>query len=860
MKQLIDISALASCFKEYGPHPLHYLYRLLMPAESTAYNLLGNTVNTMFDAVVSQPQKPAQEQWSEILQQSWHNDALLFLNTDDDTLNRRYFQVIGEQYQHVRQVVETEFPAQGIDASQAWLEPSFVCPELGLSGRMDLLYIRSEKAGERSEKASIVELKSGKMNEWQHQAKQAHRVQTMLYAEVLNRCLGIDKAKISNYLHYNTYPLLQAQTFPEELLEVALDLRRQIADMLHEVATDGGRRFFTREAVEQMYPEQNGKLWTTHEKPRLLEFVSSIEEAPAEVRDWFFSRLQFILREEELKELQPEPVSLRQLPLLESLTNGEGEVTGLSLQLPTGQSSSTQQQSSLPGLEHDFRTGDPVLLYPLSSTDTQASDSIILRGSIAQIDDAHIAVTLRHAERACHIDELRGLPLALEHDVVNSSISQACRSLYQTLLNGGPSLTNCRLIVGPPGTGKTSVTLKNIVQEKLLNTEERVLLIAFTHRAVDEICETLENVFLEVGQTDESSHPTYIRLGTSNDTPTCFHPHLLQNHIDHCADRNALRQLISRTRFWVGTTARLQATSQLFELMQFDTIIADEASQLLDFQVINLLQEARKESILIGDPKQLPAVTLQTGAQSLFEELYRTGTPSTLLSRQGRMHPDIAQFANRMFYGSQLQAVGLPHQQEAQALMPRFWFFDVPSPALGTKANPAEARKVAQIVKRVQEIYQEQHWPWTEKTLGIIVPYRQQIAAIRRELDALATSKPHNLITSKPHSLITSQPQNLITSQPQNLITTINIDTVERYQGSQRDVIIYTTTVSTPEQLAQLSAPIELDEQLIDRKLNVALTRARKHLFIVGNRQLLSQSPVYQELLTLMADKMATPQ
>lgn len=187
------------------------------------------------------------------------------------------------------------------------------------------------------------------------------------------------------------------------------------------------------------------------------------------------------------------------------------------------------------------------------------------------------------------------------------------------------------------------------------------------------------------------------------------------------------------------------------------------------------------------------------------------------------MHPDIAQFANTLFYGNQLSPVGLPHQQEQEAIMPRYAFIDVPSEPLGTKSNPAEARMVARLVMRIAEIYAKEGIEWTDKTLGIIVPYRQQIAAIRRELELLT-----------PNSSL------------------INIDTVERYQGSQRDVIIYTTTVSTNEQLEMLSAPIELDGQLIDRKLNVAITRARKHLYIIGNRQLLSQSPVYAALLQMM--------
>ena len=794
----------------------------------SAYNLLGNAVNNMFDAVVTSAGFPNSSSLTpnlhDILQKSWHDDALLYLDVDDEQLRKVYFNTVQQQYDNVRQVVEKEFPRQQIDATQAWLEPSFVCPELGLSGRMDLLSVMSDESGERS--AKIVELKSGKMNEWQRHAKLAHRVQTMLYAEVLQHCMGIAPEKIHSYLHYNTYPLLEHQLFPDELCQQALDLRDEIVHILHQIAIGNGRRYFTRQAVEAMYPDEHGKLWNQYDKPDLLQFVAPIEDASEEQKEWFFSRLAFILREEELKAQQPEAISLRGLPILSLETNEINEVTDIILSISAPDSTLLTSPSD----EHDFRTGDPVLLYPMLTEETQRNDGIILRGSIASISDAEIAIRLRHTERLCHFEAFTSdspLPFALEHDTINSNVAQACRSIYSSLLTPHSSLlTNTRLIVGPPGTGKTSVTLRQMAKDLYENTPQRVLLLAFTHRAVDEICETLDAVC------------PYVRLGSSTDTPEVFRGHLLQGIIDQCSQRTELRQRIEQERFWVGTTARLLAMPQLFDLLDFDTIIVDEASQLLDHQVIGLLMHARKECVLIGDPKQLPAVTLQPEAQSLFEQLYRqtsnssllTPHSSLLLSHQGRMHPDIAQFANTLFYGNQLSPVGLPHQQEQEAIMPRYAFIDVPGEPLGTKSNPAEARMVARLVMRIAEIYAKEGIEWTDKTLGIIVPYRQQIAAIKKELASLYELSPN------PSS---------ITPDP-------NIDTVERYQGSQRDIIIYTTTVSTPDQLEFLSAPISLDGQLIDRKLNVAITRARKHLFIIGNRQLLTQSPVYAELLQMM--------
>ncbi len=814
MQPLIDISALSFCFKEYGPHPLHYVYRLLQPVVPSAYNLLGNTVNNMFDSVVSAKADKSQnlsteakdEALKKILQDSWHDDALLYLDVDEEQLKRVYFNTVKDQYDHVCKVVVDEFPKLKIDASKAWLEPSFVCKDLGLSGRMDLLDLSEN--GE----ACIVELKSGKMNEWQGHAKIAHRVQTMLYAEILHRCIGISKDKIKSFLQYNTYPLLEHQIFPEELSKSALSIHDEILSILHEIASGKGQKYFTRKAIESMYPNEFSKLWLNYDKPQLLEFVAPIENASSELKDWFFSRLQFILREEELKAVQPEAVSLRGLPLTDLGTNDQDEIETLTLSLQETTNTTLSQ-------EHDFRTGDPVILYPMTSEATSASDGIILRGSVECISDERISIALRHSERLCHFDAMLATNqhFAVEHDTINSNVSQACRSLYGTLLKGGPNLSNIRLIVGPPGTGKTSVTLRQIVHQLYHESNQRVLLLAFTHRAVDEICETL------------GAECPYVRLGSINDTPAAFKPHLLQNIISNCENRSQLRQQIEQQRFWTGTTARLLSMPHLFDLLDFDTIIVDEASQLLDHQVIELLKHARHESILIGDPKQLPAVTLQEDAQSLFEQLYRKFQQEgkteriTLLDKQGRMHPDIAEFSNRMFYGGLLSPVGLTHQLETESLLPRYAFVDVPSEPLGTKSNPSEAKMVARLVRRIAEIYQEHNIEWTEKTLGIIVPYRQQIAMIR------------NLLSDE--------------------FEMINIDTVERYQGSQRDIIIYTTTISTTEQLSLLSAPIELDGQLIDRKLNVAITRARKHLYIVGNRSLLNQSPIYRELLSAMTDK-----
>jgi superfamily I DNA and/or RNA helicase len=144
---------------------------------------------------------------------------------------------------------------------------------------------------------------------------------------------------------------------------------------------------------------------------------------------------------------------------------------------------------------------------------------------------------------------------------------------------------------------------------------------------------------------------------------------------------------------------------------------------------------------------------------------------------------------------------------------------------LSDKVNTDEAQIVAKQLQRIYDEYGESFDPNT--TVGVIVPYRNQIAVIRREIEKLKIPA----------------------------LLEISIDTVERYQGSQRDVIIYSFTVQNMYQLEFLTANcfIETDNdgssRLIDRKLNVALTRARKQLIVTGNPQILSANPLFKELM-----------
>ena len=208
-----------------------------------------------------------------------------------------------------------------------------------------------------------------------------------------------------------------------------------------------------------------------------------------------------------------------------------------------------------------------------------------------------------------------------------------------------------------------------------------------------------------------------------------------------------------------------------------------------------------------------------------------------MLDCQWRMHPDIAAFANRYFYHGLLHNGTADHQvsplpfirrgdDEWEQLVAtrRLAFLPTATVYAGKKYNDEEARKVAQIVHALYRLYGRNGLEFGRQSVGIITPYRHQIARIRQELDRLQVAA----------------------------FDAIRIDTVERFQGSQSDCIVYSFSVNDERQLEWLPSYTEEAGQLIDRKLNVALTRARCQLFVLGNSALLSRNPLYRQLVEFL--------
>jgi ABC-type cobalamin/Fe3+-siderophores transport system ATPase subunit len=397
------------------------------------------------------------------------------------------------------------------------------------------------------------------------------------------------------------------------------------------------------------------------------------------------------------------------------------------------------------------------------------------------------------------------------------------------------------LLVGPPGTGKTSRALRRMVEKFYAQPETQILLLAYTNRAVDEICSSLNAIAPQID---------YIRIGSELSCDERFREHLVENVLASYRNRNEVRQRLLACRVYVGTVASFSSKTDLFKLKRFDVAIVDEATQILEPQLLWILSAKSSDGkdsvgkfILIGDHKQLPAVVLQSKEESevyderlrqigllnlkdsLFERLYRShlsegdSVALDMLCRQGRMHPGVASFPNQAFYAGRLEPVGLPHQLEDISTPVIFIPSQRDTDSLSGKTNRHEARMVADWAERI----------WNESpetfdahaTLGVITPYRSQIALIRKELQAKGIPA----------------------------LLDISVDTVERYQGSERDVIIYSFCVNQRYQLKFLPNLTEENGVQIDRKLNVALTRARKRMIVMGVPEILRENPIYRSLL-----------
>ena len=912
---LIDITALCACMKPYGHSPYTYFLSKFSPSPRSAAIQMGNAANQFLDDCVNEPESEADTDEETLylrsIRRSFRHDPLAWSTLPD--IDREFFDRCRQQFHHIRENVRHHFGIARIDTkhAQVQLEPAFLCEALGLQGRMDLLAGNGKK---------LIELKSGKADEYPVRTpKYEHQMQMALYKEILHYGMGLSRDEVQSFLFYSRYPQCYAIDMPREDIRRAIALRNAILH-LERRASNGESRQIVDELCEEQINLTGRKdnFYLRYLRPGIMEILAPLKQAEGVEAAYFQRFLTFMEREQFLAKegsagghspggfaetwrgsLQDKLLEGHILTDLElhPETDEEGAVTGFSAGLPD------YGTDFLP----DFRAGDMVMLYERNDNRDTVAHKQFFRCTVENIQPQSIHLKLAYKQRHADVFPQKSR-YAIEPGYMDATFNQAYRGLFQLLkapkerqelLLGQrlPSFSRTAtlhrnypdkaighillqakkaddyfLLVGPPGTGKTSVALKAMVEEFLADTPQKnILLMAYTNRAVDEICAMLSAL---------EPMPDYIRIGQEDCCAPEFRPKLMRQAIGGAASRREIYERLAPVRVFCGTVSSLCARTELFALKPIDIALVDEASQVLEPQLLPLLcatTEAHRgdynlsrcaigKFILIGDHKQLPAVVIQPQEDSrvddpelqaigltdcrnsLFERLHvlsrMQGTEKeavAMLHRQGRMHPEICDFVNWKFYGGKLAAVPLPHQEETLTMAngqdpwttfvshTRIGFFPtMPEEGrLHQKSNPREADTAARIISILRHLHDGISGQLS-RHIGIIVPFRAQIACMRQALAPLCLPD----------------------------IGGLTIDTVERFQGSQRDVIIFSATVCREDQLALLSEPVPAEGgQMVDRKLNVALTRARKQFFLIGNETVLRQCEAYRELLDFIGEE-----
>ena len=893
---LVDVSAVASCYSGRHPQPLFYLLSKFLPYTKSIPLLTGDIANFFLDELMTNPEADFRETFPKVFLQ---NPLPFSLMEDKDILRIR--KDSQRHWTSLKKVIKEDFASANIDHDHCYLEPTFYSERYGLQGRLDVLHRHEDRA-------AIVELKSGKpFNPGKDGITPSHKIQTLLYDLMIKSAFG-NEVDPRNYILYSkleTEQLRYAPRIKQQQWE-ALQVRNEIVGLEYQLHQGNlPNPVFSRLRPDR-FPRVKGF------RANDLQLFAGTYENVSELERMYFGLFTgFVAREQLMaKTGAPNTERVNGLSALWRDTLRRKEERFAVFSHLTIQEKDVRSEEPTIVFRRDtgrdklanFRRGDVVVLYPYDRADASVLSHQIFKCTIQEITPEQVTVQLRCRQFNEELFDRYEL-WNLEADIMDSGFRGLHRGLFgflqskedkrRLLLGQRPprklkatefkdgkiivptqpiehkrievpqELTSEQqkvfrqivlseeyfLLWGPPGTGKTSMMLRHLVDYLVRQEGEEILLLAYTNRSVDEMCEALQNAGLD-----------FLRIGSAHGTSPQYRDRLLQTKIQGVRRRAELREVVEAHRVVVSTVSSFNGKPELLQLKQFSRVIIDEASQILEPLLVGLLPKFPK-FLLIGDHKQLPAVVQQSAEQSsvdyeplrelgltnlrnsLFERLFKRCQQEkwtwayAQLSAQGRMHREVMDFPNRQFYGNSLKILpeSIPHSLTQSAVLS----FDQPEEAselecdlcsrrllylptatddnLNTKTNADEVRRLLDVLRSLQRVYQHNQLDLHAGSIGIITPFRAQIALIREALEGAGLNLPR-----------------------------ITIDTVERYQGGARDIILLSLCTNSAEQLQQM---ISLSDEQVDRKLNVALTRARQQVVILGNRDVLNANSIYRNLL-----------
>lgn len=431
------------------------------------------------------------------------------------------------------------------------------------------------------------------------------------------------------------------------------------------------------------------------------------------------------------------------------------------------------------------------------------------------------------------------------------------------------SAEDVAVIHGPPGTGKTTTLVQAI--RLTLQTEKQVLVCAPTNTAVDLLTEKLLEQGISVLRVGHPARISEELIGSSVDGQVQSHlyykdiKNLRKNAEEYFRMAGKYKRVFGkedaaqRAAFYAEAKncikeARLleeHVVNSLFENAQvicctpvtstnralqkktFHTLFFDEASQALEPMVWIPLIKCNRV-IFSGDHFQLPPVVKSMKAKSeglditLLDRCIKLDGVSSLLTRQYRMHNAIMSFSNAYFYNNELEAditvkeALLDATSDSDLLSTPVEVIDtagcsfdeVQNPETLSLCNPGEAELLFKHLNLLLEQYTHSY-PDQKISVGVISPYKEQIELLTEKLKEQEFSE-------KP-------------------IHSISVKTIDGFQGEERDVIYIS--------LVRSNANSEIGFLSDIRRMNVALTRARKKLVVIIDTSTIGNHPFYKSFI-----------
>lgn len=408
------------------------------------------------------------------------------------------------------------------------------------------------------------------------------------------------------------------------------------------------------------------------------------------------------------------------------------------------------------------------------------------------------------------------------------------------------------VVHGPPGTGKTTTLVEAIFET--LRRESQVLVCAQSNMAVDWISEKLVdrgiNV-LRIGNPTRvndkmlsftyerrfEAHPDYpqlwsIRKAIRELRQQRKHADSWHQKMDRLKSRATELELRIRSSLFgearVIASTLTGAANRVLEGEKYSTLFIDEAAQALEAACWIAIRKAGRV-ILAGDHCQLPPtvksiMALKGGLGKTLMERIVENKPETvtLLKMQYRMNEQIMKFSSEWFYHSMVEsAPTVSHRGILDYDTPMMWIdtaeCDGKEEFVGEnfgRINRAEAELTLQTLQQYLEKIGKQRILEESIDVGIISPYRAQVQLLRKELRKREFFRPYR-----------------------HLLT---VNTVDGFQGQERDIILISLVRSND------GGDIGFLRDL--RRMNVAITRARMKLIILGSSETMTSHPFYKKL------------